>query len=105
MAAKRHINPIEAGSAYGAQYRVILMTDSDSNRSGEQLQPRPQFFVRYRAGLLRRLRTHFLTGIIATAPIGLTLYLAWVLVTFWSLRSFAWTFRHCRLRWSKIANK
>ncbi len=58
------------------------MTRSDSNRSGEQLPPRPQLFVRYRASLLRRLRTHFLTGIIATAPIGLTLYLAWVLVTF-----------------------
>ena len=51
---------------------------SESNPAPE----RPQFFVRYRASMLRRLRTYFLTGIVATAPIGLTLYLSWVLVKF-----------------------
>lgn len=54
----------------------------DTDGKGEVPRARPRLFVRYRANLLRRLRTYFLTGIIATAPIGLTLYLAWVLVKF-----------------------
>ncbi len=58
------------------------MSDGDGNSSGEPLRERPQLIVRYRASMLRRLRTYFLTGIIATAPIGLTLYLSWALVKF-----------------------
>ena len=54
----------------------------DTDDKGQAPPERPRFIVRYRANLLRRLRTYFLTGIIATAPIGLTLYLAWVLVKF-----------------------
>ncbi|MCE2482031.1 MAG: DUF502 domain-containing protein [Alphaproteobacteria bacterium] len=54
----------------------------DTDDKGEAPPARPRLIVRYRANLLRRLRTYFLTGIIATAPIGLTLYLAWVLVKF-----------------------
>lgn len=54
----------------------------DTDDKGQAPPPRSRFIVRYRANLLRRLRTYFLTGIIATAPIGLTLYLAWVLVKF-----------------------
>ena len=60
------------------------MSDSnqDPKSETESVPPRPQFFVRYRASMLRRFRTYFLTGIIATAPIVLTLYLSWVLVKF-----------------------
>ena len=58
------------------------MTDENQNPNKVSPPERPQFFVRYRASLLRRLRTYFLTGIVATAPIGLTLYLSWVLVKF-----------------------
>jgi len=34
-----------------------------------------------RVGLLARLRTYFLTGIIVTAPIGITVYIAWQFIT------------------------
>jgi uncharacterized membrane protein len=59
-----------------------LMTDEKQDPETVSAPERPQFFVRYRASMLRRLRTYFLTGIVATAPIGLTLYLSWVLVKF-----------------------
>ena len=61
------------------------MSDQQQDPATEAASPppeRPQLFVRYRASMLRRFRTYFLTGIIATAPIGLTLYLSWVLVKF-----------------------
>lgn len=33
-----------------------------------------------RGGLLRRLRTDFLAGVLVTAPIGITFYLAWIVI-------------------------
>lgn len=35
---------------------------------------------RVRHGLLRRLRTNFLAGVLVTAPIGITFYLAWLII-------------------------
>jgi uncharacterized membrane protein len=40
---------------------------------------RPKF-VDFHLGLMSRLRAYFLAGILVTAPIGLTVYLSWLLV-------------------------
>lgn len=37
-------------------------------------------FRRLRLGLAARLRAYFLAGVLVTAPIGITLYLAWIVV-------------------------
>lgn len=47
---------------------------ADSGKSGESLQPR------VKVGFLRRLRTNFLAGVLITAPIGITFYLAWLVI-------------------------
>ena len=70
------------GAGVRRRYGERSMSEGGTDDKGEAPPARPRFIVRYRANLLRRLRTYFLTGIIATAPIGLTLYLAWVLVKF-----------------------
>jgi uncharacterized membrane protein len=36
----------------------------------------------YKRGIMARLRRYFLTGILVTAPIGITIYLTWVFLTF-----------------------
>ena len=51
---------------------------TDKGAGGE----RPRLFVPQRVSVLRRLRTHFLTGVVVTAPIGITLYLAWLFITY-----------------------
>ena len=43
-------------------------------------QPKGRRTRRGRARLLRRLRNYFLTGIIVTAPIGITAYISWLVV-------------------------
>ena len=53
--------------------------DQDSNSDGtikRLVAPAPK------VGLLARLRTYFLTGIVITAPIGITVYLTYVFVDF-----------------------
>jgi uncharacterized membrane protein len=50
---------------------------SETGDSGEI----PQLIVTVRVGLLARVRTYFLTGIIVTAPIGITVYIAWQFIT------------------------
>ena len=41
----------------------------------------PKLIVSVRVGILARIRTYFLTGIIVTAPIGITFYIAWQFIT------------------------
>jgi hypothetical protein len=38
--------------------------------------PRPAILTRWRIGLATRIRAYFLAGVLVTAPIGLTIYLA-----------------------------
>ena len=64
-------------------------TPSDTEQPSEADQPAPEqgggrapvlIAPRQRPGLLPRLRNYFLTGIIVTAPIVLTIYLTWQFV-------------------------
>ncbi len=52
------------------------MPDDDQSPSARLIQPARK------PGLLPRLRTYFLTGILVTAPIGITAWLIWLLVDF-----------------------
>ena len=82
---RAHSGGIKPGTGWANDRRRLekIFMPNDGKKSESNPAPeRPQFFVRYRASMLRRLRTYFLTGIVATAPIGLTLYLSWVLVKF-----------------------
>jgi uncharacterized membrane protein len=49
---------------------------------GADPQPREKAAKRRRLGFGARLRAYFLAGILVTAPISLTLYLAWLFVAF-----------------------
>ena len=53
----------------------MVRTSKQPKREGTRRLQR-----RGRARLLRRLRNYFLTGIIVTAPIGITAYVAWLVV-------------------------
>jgi uncharacterized membrane protein len=44
--------------------------------------PRPAILTRWRIGLATRIRAYFLAGVLVTAPIGLTIYLAWLVVAY-----------------------
>ena len=56
-------------------------------------EKRPHFASRFRKGLTTRLRNWFLTGVIVTAPIGLTAYLTVVFVA-WVDRNVAFLIPH-----------
>ncbi|WP_374448140.1 DUF502 domain-containing protein [Stella sp.] len=43
---------------------------------------RPAILTRWRIGLAARIRAYFLAGVLVTAPIGLTIYLAWLVVDY-----------------------
>ncbi len=43
---------------------------------------RPATLTRWRIGLAARLRAYFLAGVLVTAPIGITVYLAWIVVDY-----------------------
>ncbi len=40
-------------------------------------RPPPHIIVPVRPGFFQRLRTYFLTGIVVTAPLGITIFIAW----------------------------
>ena len=53
---------------------MVRTTEQPTNERPRQRSPRR------RARFFRRLRNYFLTGIIVTAPIGITAYIAWLVV-------------------------
>jgi uncharacterized membrane protein len=53
------------------------MTETDKSPAMEALNPKP-----VRIGFSARLRAYFLAGVLITAPISITLYLAWLFVNF-----------------------
>jgi uncharacterized membrane protein len=55
-------------------------SDTHARESGRTPAPEPAT-VRLRPGLPARLRAYFFAGILVTAPIGITIYLAWSVVT------------------------
>ena len=52
----------------------------DDGKSGGTARPRSAL-RRPRIGLIRHLRGYFLAGVLITAPIGITFYLAWLFIT------------------------
>ena len=60
----------------------VKKTNSNSN-SGIEDRQRPVLITPARKrGLLARLRTYFLTGIVVSAPVGITIWLIWLFVAF-----------------------
>ena len=60
----------------------VKKTNSDST-SGTEDRQRPVLITPARKrGLLARLRTYFLTGIVVSAPVGITIWLIWLFVAF-----------------------
>jgi uncharacterized membrane protein len=55
-------------------------SDTHARELGRTPAPEPTI-VRLRPGLSARLRAYFFAGILVTAPIGITIYLAWSVVT------------------------
>ena len=53
---------------------------SDSGETNSDEPKLPPIIVPVKSGPLTRLRNWFLTGIVVTAPIAITIYLAWVFV-------------------------
>lgn len=55
------------------------MTDQHENRDGpaDEDAAAPNLIVPVKMGLFHRLRNYFFTGIIVTAPLGITLFIAW----------------------------
>ncbi len=58
------------------------MDEQDALMPQNDPQGTPERPIKIKRGLFARLRTYFLAGIIVTAPIGITLYLAWLFVDF-----------------------
>lgn len=54
--------------------------DETSGKPGKPVEI-PHLIHPVRVGMFARLRTYFLTGIIVTAPIGITVYIAWQFIT------------------------
>ena len=52
-------------------------TDPENTSGGNEP---PQIILPAKTSLLARLRTYFLTGIVVTAPISITVYLAWLFI-------------------------
>ncbi len=61
-----------------------MTKDEKSSNNDEQLNEHTISLVEpaKKAGALARLRTYFLTGIVITAPIGITIYLTYVFIDF-----------------------
>ena len=60
----------------------VKKTNSNST-SGTEDRQRPVLITPARKrGLLARLRTYFLTGIVVSAPVGITIWLIWLFVAF-----------------------
>ncbi len=58
--------------------------DSESREeSGADIPPRPR---PHRGRLLTRFRNYFFTGIVVVAPVGITMWLAWQVITFLDYR-------------------
>ncbi len=56
---------------------------NSSSTSGTEDRQRPVLITPARKrGLLARLRTYFLTGIVVSAPVGITIWLIWLFVAF-----------------------
>ena len=56
---------------------------NSSSASGAEDRQRPVLITPARKrGLLARLRTYFLTGIVVSAPVGITIWLIWLFVAF-----------------------
>lgn len=59
------------------------MSQSGSGNIGKLRDPAPPRPVRrIRGGLAGRLRAYFLAGVLITAPISITIYLAWLFISF-----------------------
>lgn len=56
------------------------MTDAPSTGPGET--PAINGLVKLRLSFAARLRTYFLAGVLVTAPIGITVYLSWLFISF-----------------------
>jgi len=54
---------------------------SDPNPA-DPAAPRPATAPRRRSGLMGRLRNYFLTGLIVTAPVALTIYVTWIFIDY-----------------------
>lgn len=58
------------------------MDEQDEPMPQDEPQGTPEQPIKIKRGLFARLRTYFLAGIIVTAPISITFYLAWLFVHF-----------------------
>lgn len=56
------------------------MSDTDKSEPPRSDGPPAIVIPPRRSGLLRRLRTDFLAGVLVTAPIGITFYLSWIVI-------------------------
>ncbi len=72
------VTPPENGTPNGR-----ALERSNGNGNGKrQRQPEPEAPSSHQLGFIGRLRNHFLTGILITAPIGITCWIALEIVTF-----------------------
>lgn len=58
------------------------MPDEQPNAGGPNAEPRPGFITRMLSHVWHRLRAYLLAGFLVTAPIGLTLYVVWIFISF-----------------------
>ena len=58
------------------------MLDDPRNNSGPMPEPRQGFVSRMLSRVWHRLRAYLLAGVLVTAPIGLTLYVVWIFISF-----------------------
>lgn len=58
------------------------MTNSPTETNAPATPPEGPGVAGVRLGLLARIRNYFLAGLLVTAPIGLTLYIVWLIVNF-----------------------
>ncbi len=56
------------------------LSNSEKGRRKLSKEGRKRLAKRRRAGVTRNLRTNFLAGVLITAPIGITFYLAWIII-------------------------
>ncbi len=73
------VTPPENGTADG---RALERSNGNGNGSGKKKAVEPESHSSHQLGFIGRLRNHFFTGILITAPIGITCWLAWEIVTF-----------------------
>lgn len=71
------VTPPENGTADGR-----ALERSNGNGNGKKKRPEPEVHSSHQLGFIGRLRNHFFTGVLITAPIGITCWLALEIVTF-----------------------